>query len=323
MSRSSTIHQPRSDQLRKIHRLLETPLQPWQRRRAETLVLHAAGVSAAAVARLLGVHVHTTYTDLHAFQQQGLDSVRQPRRLGAPARLSNAQVQTIWRLAETPPYDLGLPLRALVAGQAPRLPDPAAHPADDQPRAPPPPPQKGGFALRRVQRKLICTDPHRPAILARIRACWRHRPRGGVLLFFDVQPITVKAYGGRRYTKARRLVLPRAQKTRGRFYLFTTYEVNRGRTHWAFYPSKDAARVCQFMRRVRRWYPRAAVWVVMDRDSPHPCKALLTRRVMRSLRLHWITLPKGSPDDNPVETIFSDVQQMILDNSDDPNAPAT
>jgi transposase len=109
MSRSSTIHQPRSDQLRKIHRLLETPLQPWQRRRAETLVLHAAGVSAAAVARLLGVHVHTTYTDLHAFQQQGLDSVRQPRRLGAPARLSNAQVQTIWRLAETPPYDLGLP----------------------------------------------------------------------------------------------------------------------------------------------------------------------------------------------------------------------
>jgi hypothetical protein len=44
---------------------------------------------------------------------------------------------------------------------------------------------------------------------------------------------------------------------------------------------------------------------------------------MRSLRLHWITLPKGSPDDNAVETIFSDVQQMILDNSDDPNLQAT
>jgi len=174
-----------------------------------------------------------------------------------------------------------------------------------------------------VQRKLICTDPRRRAILARIRARWRHRPRGGVLLFFDVQPITVKAYGGRRYTTARRLVLPRAQKTRGRFYLFTTYEVNRGRAHWAFYPSKDAARVCQFMRRVRRWYPRAAVWVALDRDSPHPYKARQTRRVMRSLRLHWITLPKGSPDDNPVETIFSDVQQMILDNSNDPHPQAT
>jgi hypothetical protein len=118
-------------------------------------------------------------------------------------------------------------------------------------------------------------------------------------------------------------VLPRAQKTRGRFYLFAAYEVNGGRTHWAFYPSKDARRVCQFMRRVRRWYPRAAVWVARDRDAPHPCKARATRRVMRALRLHWITLPKGSPDDNAVETIFSDVQQMILDNSDDPNAQAT
>jgi len=174
-----------------------------------------------------------------------------------------------------------------------------------------------------VQRKLTGTDPRRRAILARIRACWRHRPRGGVLLFFDVQPITVKAYGGRRYTRARRLVLARHQKIRGRFYLFTVYEVNRGRTHWAFYAAKDAACVCRFLRRVRRWYPGRAVCVVLDRDSPHPCKARQTRRAMRRLRLHWITLPKGSPDDNPVETIFSDVQQMVLDNSDDPDARAT
>jgi transposase len=174
-----------------------------------------------------------------------------------------------------------------------------------------------------VQRKQISTDPRRHAILARIRACWRHRPRGGVLLFFDAQPITVKAYGGRRYTRASRLVLSSRQKTRGRFYLFTTYAFNSGRTHWAFYPSKDATCVCRFLRRVRRWYPGVAVWVVLDRDSPHPCKARKTRRVMRQLRLHWITLPKGSPDDNPVEAIFSDVQQMILDNSNDAEARVT
>src|SRR5262249_48738656 len=177
--------------------------------------------------------------------------------------------------------------------------------------------------FRRVRRKLLSTDPRRRAILARIRACRRHRPRGGILLFFDVQPITVKAYGGRRYTRAPELVLPRNQKTRGRFYLFTTYEVNRGRTHWAFYATKDARQVCRVMRRVRRWYPRAAVRVALDRDSPHPGKSRETRRVMGALQLRWITLPKGSPDDNPVETIYSDVQQMVLDNSDDPNAQAT
>ena len=40
---------------------------------------------------------------------------------------------------------------------------------------------------------------------------------------------------------------------------------------------------------------------------------------MRQLKLHWITLPKGSPDDNPVEGIFSDIQLMVLDNSNDPD----
>ena len=77
-------------------------------------------------------------------------------------------------------------------------------------------------------------------ILHRLRAWWQHRPRGAILAFFDVQPITVKAYGGRCYTTAQRLVLQRNQKTRGHFYLFLLYEVNQGRVHWAFYPGKGA-----------------------------------------------------------------------------------
>jgi len=44
---------------------------------------------------------------------------------------------------------------------------------------------------------------------------------------------------------------------------------------------------------------------------------------MRELKLHWISLPKTSPDDNAAETIFSDIQLMILDNSDDPDERAT
>jgi transposase len=118
-------------------------------------------------------------------------------------------------------------------------------------------------------------------------------------------------------------VLPKAQKTRGRFYLFCCYQVGRARVRWAFYPGKGSEFVCRFMRRVRRWYPRSKVWVALDRDSAHPRKCRQTRRVMRALKLRWVSLPKGSPDDNPVETIFSDVQQMILDNSNDPDAQAT
>lgn len=143
------------------------------------------------------------------------------------------------------------------------------------------------------------------------------------MLFFDVKPITVKAYGGRRYTSASRLVLERRQKTRGRFYLFLAYEVNSGRRRWVFLEQKDSNAVGWFMKQVCRWYPGRQVWVVLDRDSPHPCKSRQTRSQMRKLGLHWITLPTGSPDDNPVEGIFSDIQLMILDNSNDPDSRAT
>ena len=183
--------------------------------------------------------------------------------------------------------------------------------------------KKGGDTLRRVQRKLFSTDPNRRLILHRLRTWWHHRPRGAIWAFFDVQPITVKAEGGRRYTRAKRLVLRRNQKTRGRFDLFLLYEVNPGRVHWAFHPGKGAEDVCRFPRRVRQWDPRQTVRIALDRDPAHPIKAKATRRMMRRLRLHWTSMPKASPDDNPVETIFSDIPQNIWDNSDDPDAAAT
>src|SRR5437667_12847286 len=59
MSRSLTIPKPRATQLRTIRRLLEGPLQPRQRRRAEAILLYAAGLDAQAIARLLQVHGNT------------------------------------------------------------------------------------------------------------------------------------------------------------------------------------------------------------------------------------------------------------------------
>lgn len=161
------------------------------------------------------------------------------------------------------------------------------------------------------------------AILARIQALWRHLPRGGRLLFFDVQPVTVKAYGGVRYTAERRLVLGRHQKTRGRFYLFLVYDVASGKIHRAFLPGKDSTWVCRFLRRIRRWYPPGEIWVALDQDPAHPRRSRQTRHTMRELNLHYISLPKGCPDDNPVETLFSPVQTMILNSSNDPDVQTT
>ena len=259
---------------------------------------------------------------ISASSRHGLSALSRPRKLGAPPRLSKKQIAAIWRLADQAPTTLGLPL-GRGAWPSCAVPHPPTHRPHDQPRAPAPGAEKRGSTLRRVRRKLFSTDPNRHLILHRLRTWWHNRPRGAILAFFDVQPITVKAYGGRRYTRAKRLVLRRNQKTRGRFYLFLLYEVNQGRVHWAFYPGKGAKYVCRFLRLVRRWYPRQVVRIGLDRDPAHPIKARMTRRTMRQLRLHWTSMPKGSPDDNPAETIFSDIQQNILDNSDDPDERAT
>lgn len=77
--------------------------------------------------------------------------------------------------------------------------------------------QKGGLRHRKVRRKLKSTDPRRPAILASIRFLWKHLPDDGVLLFFDVKPVSEKAHGGARYTSAKRVVLPLRQKSVGSF----------------------------------------------------------------------------------------------------------
>lgn len=109
MSRPLSVRKPSTNELRRLHRWLEGPLQPWQRRRAEVLLLHAAGLPASAMAQLLQVHVNTVYANLRDFAQHGLSSLRRPRPVEAPPRLSQGQIDTIWRLAGQPPTTLSLP----------------------------------------------------------------------------------------------------------------------------------------------------------------------------------------------------------------------
>jgi transposase len=109
MSRPLNARKPSAAELHRVHRWLEKPLQPWQRRRAEVLLLHVADLSASAIAQLLQVHVNTVYSDLRDFARYGLSSLSRPRTVGAPPSLSREQIATIWRLAGQPPTTLGLP----------------------------------------------------------------------------------------------------------------------------------------------------------------------------------------------------------------------
>jgi len=118
--------------------------------------------------------------------------------------------------------------------------------------------KKGHSVSNRVQRKLISHDPQRPAIMARIRRIWRQLPRRGRLLFFDVKPVAVKAYGGRRYTSAKKLVLPRAQKTRGGSISSSRMMPFPGAFIGPAILAKVRNYVCQFMRPRATLVPESA-----------------------------------------------------------------
>lgn len=109
MARPLTIRSATAEELDQLHRLLKQPLQPWQRRRVEIVLLHTAGHTAVDIAALLGVHVNTVYSDLRLFHRRRLRSLLSRRRLGAPPRLTPQQRRTICRLAEQSPTELGLP----------------------------------------------------------------------------------------------------------------------------------------------------------------------------------------------------------------------
>lgn len=324
MTRSLTIRKPTAAERRRLQTILEERADEQVCRRAEAILSYADGWDAQEIARFLQVHPNTIYADLHAFDEQGLACLHPLPTGGAPAQITPEQGETMRSWAEQTPEEMGLSegrwtlatFRDFLVQRQRLLP----HLSLEHLRRLL---KQARIRFQRVQRKICSHDPQRLAILRRIKYHFTHLRDDGLFFFFDVKPVSVKAYGGRRFSAAPRLVLEGYQKTRGFFYLFLAYEVKSGRVRWRYYAHKDSVAVRRFMQQVRRWYPTQEIWVVLDQDPAHPRKSRQTRREMRRLRLHWISLPKASPDDNPVETIFSDIQQMVLDNSNDPNEQAT
>ena len=109
MPRALLVRRPTRREIRRLHDLLADEGPPRQRRRAEAILLHAAGLDARTIAGALGAHPNTVYADLHAFGAAGLACLTAGRRRGAPARLTAEQRAAILTVAERAPADLGLP----------------------------------------------------------------------------------------------------------------------------------------------------------------------------------------------------------------------
>jgi hypothetical protein len=107
----------------------------------------------------LGAHHNTTYADLHAFDQEGLECLKEPAPPGPAAELSAVQIAEIFRIAESPPYEFGLPLRTVVTGEAMRPSYCTARSQASEPRASASDSQKRGIRLSRIKQQAALSLP--------------------------------------------------------------------------------------------------------------------------------------------------------------------
>jgi len=109
MVRLLAIRKPNGAEFRRIQAILEQAADRQIQRRAEAILFYSAGLNAVEIAEALHVHPNTVYADLHAFDEQGVASLRPLPRGGAPARITDEQRAEIERLAEQAPSEFGLP----------------------------------------------------------------------------------------------------------------------------------------------------------------------------------------------------------------------
>jgi transposase len=109
MSRTLTIRQPHRAEARQLQNLIEASEHPGMRRRAQAVLLCAAGCDATVIAAALAVHPNTIYGDLQAFAQHGVAGVEALGRVGVPPSLTEEQKAAIRQLADRSPVELGLP----------------------------------------------------------------------------------------------------------------------------------------------------------------------------------------------------------------------
>lgn len=109
MPRPLTVRKPRRAEIHYLNTVLEQELTARQRRRAEVLVLYSAGMEGVDIARALDIHINTVYSDVRAFERDGVDCIHHRLRGGAPVRIAEAQRAEILRLAEMSPGEVGLP----------------------------------------------------------------------------------------------------------------------------------------------------------------------------------------------------------------------
>lgn len=292
-----------------------------KRQRAIILLASSAGMSApqiAAMARTDESHVRKV---VHAFNEQGFDSLDPDYRGGRPSKTTPEQRDRIVAVARARPDTQGVPLtRWSLAKLAEHLAGLGITLCRETLRQTL---RGAGLSHQRTRSWKWSPDPDFAEKAQRVLGLYRTKPDDGVVVCFDeMGPIQLIPHHGSGWAQTRRPERLRAtySKRNGVRYLFGAYDVHADRLHGRLRAAahKNSGEVLAFYRQIRmRYDPRLRIYLIADNLSTHKTPAIREWAVGANTEL--VFTPTYASFLDRIECHFWGIAEFVINNADYPD----
>ena len=290
-----------------------------KRQRAMIVLASATLMSAPEIARLMRTDESHVRKVIHAFNQEGFDSLDPNYRGGRPKKTTPCQRDRIIAVARARPDTQGVPLtRWSLSKLAPHLAGMGILLSREALR------QlliEAGLSHQRTRSWKWSPDPEFRAKTERVLCLYRAKPGDGVVVCFDeMGPIQLIPHHGSSWALRRLPGRLRAtyKRPHGVRYLFAAYDVHSDRLHGRLREHKNAGEVLAFFRQIRmRYDPKQRIYLVLDNLSTHKTDAITEWAAQNNVEL--VFTPTYASFLNRIECHFRPLREFVVSASDYPS----
>jgi transposase len=290
-----------------------------KRQRAMIVLASATLMSAPEIARLMRTDESYVRKVIHAFNEEGFDSLDPDYRGGRPKKTTPCQRDRIVAVARARPDTQGVPLtRWSLSKLAPHLAGMGILVSREALR------QlliDAGLSHQRTRSWKWSPDPDFKEKAERVLALYRAKPEDGVVVCFDeMGPIQLIPHLGSSWASRKRPRRLRAtyKRPHGVRYLFAAYDVHADRLHGRLREHKNAGEVLAFFKQIRmRYPPKLRIYLVMDNLSTHKTDKI--REWAENNNVELVFTPTYASFLNRIECHFWAIGEFVVKNADYPN----
>jgi transposase len=289
-----------------------------KRQRAMIVLASATLMSASEIARLMRTDESHVRKVIHAFNEEGFDSLDPDYRGGRPKKTTPSERDRIVALARARPDTQGVPLtRWSLSKLAPHLSGEGIFLSREALR------QvliDAGLSHQRTRSWKWSPDPEFRVKAQRVLSLYRAKPEDGVVVCFDeMGPIQLIPHHGSSWAQRKLPGRLRAtyKRPHGVRYLFAAYDMHADRLHGRLREHKNAGEVLAFFKQIRmRYEPKLRIYLVMDNLSTHKTEAILTWAENANVEL--VFTPTYASFLNRIECHFWAIGEFVVKNADYP-----